>query len=128
MRKLKREDLIRLGNFLKVQGFLDYFDPKEMIGYYYARIGNLKVKVEYDFNYEPDVKKIIGNIFPSDIICIGWDTANKVEKTIKEISYKLNPEKFKWIDNPDEKHWKHYETQTKVEKTVIDFINFYKNL
>jgi len=124
---LKREDLVKLGCFLKSIGLLYHFDPKNLMGYRYIRLGNNKIEIEYDFAYEPDIEKIIEDVYPSDVICIGWDTANQVEKVIKEISYKLNPEKFKWFDDPEKRHWKHYEIQTRVEKCVIDFINKYRN-
>jgi len=124
---LKREDLVRLGYFLKNTGFLDRFDPEDLIGYRYVRLGNERIEVEYDLAYDVDLKKIIEDIYPADIISIGWDTADKAMEVIEKISYKLNPDKFKWFDNPDEKNWRHFQIQTYVEKSIIDFVNKYKN-
>ena len=127
-RNLKRKDLVRLGYFLKNTGFLDRFDPEDLMGYRYVRLGNERIEVEYNLAYDVDVRKIIRDIYPADIISIGWDTADKAMEVIEKISYKLNPDKFKWFNNPDERNWKHYEIQTRVEKSVLDFVNFYKNI
>ncbi len=127
-RNLKRKDLVRLGYFLKNTGFLDRFDPEDLMGYRYVRLGNERIEVEYNLAYDVDVRKIIRDIYPADIISIGWDTADKAMEVIEKISYKLNPDKFKWFNNPDERNWKHYEIQTRVEKCVLDFVNFYRNI